>query len=352
MKKLPLQTIEKITDFEAESELSLPSFAIEKDYFVFEVIRIINSLPDSQDFRLVFCGGTCLAKAYGILHRMSEDIDFKLVPTQATTLLSKAALKRKLSTFVKNIIAILDSGGFKKEFIERRSNDGNSYSCLDIEYESAFSKPSSLRSHLLLEINYAKLYAPTQQLNVGLLFDKLNLGKYHLPLQIECVALEEALAEKLISFPRRLALHLQNLNSNTTIQINLAWDKALVRHLYDVHQIGKNMATGQVDLKKLASLLINVITKDAIDFKNQHPNFYFNPISELNQAILWAENNKDLNLQYTAFVNDMVYATTENTPTFAEAFGYFSKLLRSTLSLIEHKHIQIATSRFNQSRLE
>lgn len=63
MKKLPLQTIEKITDFEAESELSLPSFAIEKDYFVFEVIRIINSLPDSQDFRLVFCGGKCLAKA-------------------------------------------------------------------------------------------------------------------------------------------------------------------------------------------------------------------------------------------------------------------------------------------------
>jgi len=83
VKKLPPEIIEKILDFDAESDLSLPAFAIEKDHFVLAAITLIQMFPVSPDFRFVFCGGTCLAKAYGILHRMSEDVDFKLVPTAA-----------------------------------------------------------------------------------------------------------------------------------------------------------------------------------------------------------------------------------------------------------------------------
>lgn len=82
MKKLSQQIIEKISDFEIESDVSLPGFALEKDYFVLEAITLIQGLPPSPDFRLVFCGGTCLSKAYGILHRMSEDVDFKIVPSE------------------------------------------------------------------------------------------------------------------------------------------------------------------------------------------------------------------------------------------------------------------------------
>jgi hypothetical protein len=61
-----------------------------------------------QPKRLVFCGGTCLSKAYGILHRMSEDVDFKIVPSELSAKLPKSALRRKLSTFVKNVLAKLN----------------------------------------------------------------------------------------------------------------------------------------------------------------------------------------------------------------------------------------------------
>ena len=108
MKKLPREVIEKISDFEAESELSLPAYALEKDHFVFDAIALIQCLPKDPDFQFVFCGGTCLAKAYGILERMSEDIDFKLVPSQNIENLSKSALRTKLSSFIKKLIDSLE----------------------------------------------------------------------------------------------------------------------------------------------------------------------------------------------------------------------------------------------------
>ncbi|MDL2356269.1 MAG: nucleotidyl transferase AbiEii/AbiGii toxin family protein [Pseudomonadota bacterium] len=51
-------------------------------------------MQPSGHFRWVFCGGTCLAKAYGILERMSEDVDFKVVTNEAGAVLGTAALRR------------------------------------------------------------------------------------------------------------------------------------------------------------------------------------------------------------------------------------------------------------------
>ena len=340
MKKLPPEIIEKILDFDAESDLSLPAFAIEKDHFVLAAITLIQIFPVSPDFRFVFCGGTCLAKAYGILHRMSEDVDFKLVPTAAAAQLSKAALRRKRSTFVKQVIKTLEEGGFGKDSITRSSLDSNSYTSLDIEYESAFSKPSSLRPHLLLELNHTILRAPTVTHKVGLLFDKLTSGSYQSPIQIECVSLQDALAEKLVSFPRRLALQLQKGNADKLLHASVGWDKALVRHIYDVHQIIQSTPAVNTDVQALARIMTGVIASDAIEFANQHLDFYLKPIKQLNGALEWAETSEELNAQYDAFVADMVYATKANTPSFREALNVFSKTLRNTLSLITSANIE------------
>ena len=141
MKKLSPEIIENIFDFDAESELYLPAFAIEKDHFVLAAITLIQQYPVSPDFRFVFCGGTYLAKAYGFLHRMSEDVDFKLVPTEATAQLTKTALRRKLSAFVKNVVTALEEGGFGKDSITRRSLDSNSYQASISNMNQRFPSP-------------------------------------------------------------------------------------------------------------------------------------------------------------------------------------------------------------------
>ena len=51
---------------------------IEKDWHVIRAIQAISQV-DSGIFRLVFAGGTCLARAHKLVQRMSEDVDFNLV---------------------------------------------------------------------------------------------------------------------------------------------------------------------------------------------------------------------------------------------------------------------------------
>jgi predicted nucleotidyltransferase component of viral defense system len=46
---------------------------------------------------------------------------------------------------------------------------------------------------------------------------------------MQCVSVEETLAEKVISFLRRFAEHRAKVRAN--------WDEALVRHIYDIWRI-------------------------------------------------------------------------------------------------------------------
>lgn len=58
-------------------ELGLSQFAVEKDLYVTKAISILMAVEDDI-FKLIFQGGTALAKAHGFIQRMSEDFDFRL----------------------------------------------------------------------------------------------------------------------------------------------------------------------------------------------------------------------------------------------------------------------------------
>lgn len=57
--------------------INLHEDVIEKDYHVTQVIHALSKV-ENEYFRLVFCSGTCLAKAHKLVQRMSEDVDFKI----------------------------------------------------------------------------------------------------------------------------------------------------------------------------------------------------------------------------------------------------------------------------------
>jgi len=66
---------------------------------VTEVLRTVVAV-NSGGIQLVFCGGTCLSKAHGLIERMSEDIDFKLVLPQGV---SRSARSRVLSRYKRRL---------------------------------------------------------------------------------------------------------------------------------------------------------------------------------------------------------------------------------------------------------
>jgi predicted nucleotidyltransferase component of viral defense system len=71
--KKDLQELISVT----RQHIRLSEAVIEKDYYVTQAIHALSGI-ENEYFRLVFSGGTCLAKAHKIVKRMSEDVDFKI----------------------------------------------------------------------------------------------------------------------------------------------------------------------------------------------------------------------------------------------------------------------------------
>lgn len=352
MRRIDERTAATIEAFLAESDYDLPAYALEKDYHVVSAIRVLANIPKNKHFNLVFCGGTCLSKAYGILERMSEDVDFKVVPTADGAALTKSELRNKLSKFRAEIIEALGGAGFGSENIAKRVRDEGKYTALTIGYESLFEKAESLRSELMIELNFTEMANPSDKREIGLLYEKLADLKNSSPLSIACVSMREAFAEKLISFPRRLALHMGRTDPEDASK----WDKALVRHLYDIHLIKSKHPEIEGDPIALSQVLLSVIEKDAADFANQHDGFLADPKGELLKAMEHAKSNSEIRVQYDSFVRDMVYAPPETIPSFDEAIeGFLGSLIQALPPKINLQNLadrRSAASRQNFGGLE
>src|ERR1700731_4365628 len=66
---------------------------IEKDYYVTEALRIIESAAGGK---VIFKGGTSLSKGWNLIQRFSEDIDIFLDPLAFEPPLGKKGIDREL----------------------------------------------------------------------------------------------------------------------------------------------------------------------------------------------------------------------------------------------------------------
>jgi hypothetical protein len=116
---------DQISDLMVANDLRIAEFALEKDFIVTDVLRALSKLKHDK-FESVFCGGTCLSKAYGLLERISEVVDAKVVQRQGVNL-SQSQRRAAMSSLKLQIIAALESVGFEKQDIKQYARDKNSY---------------------------------------------------------------------------------------------------------------------------------------------------------------------------------------------------------------------------------
>ena len=325
MKKINDTQRLQVLDAINELGLGISEFALEKDFMVTDALTQIIKI-NNPDFDLIFCGGTCLSKAYGLLERVSEDVDIKASP-KSPGALTNSKVKSSMSKLKVDIELALNNAGFKSEFITQNAKDRNNFIEFDVEYSTHFEVSPGMRANLKLEVSYSPLRAPKQNKAIGLLFDSLAGVNTSPNFTMPCVDLSEALAEKLITFPRRLALSMAQTDENL--------DTALVRHLYDVYQITeKNPSILAKDLDKLSILVNQVIEKDAGDFANQHSAFVTDPLGEIHKAIENAKSDTKTKDTYDQFIRVMVYD--KNTPSFEDAFTRFHQTLQLALPNLLH----------------
>ena len=172
--------------------------AVAKDFHVVRAIRALAAV-DAAPFILIFGGGTALARAHRLVRRMSEDVDFKIVPTPAAPV-SRSALHRQRSALRARVTVALQAAGFAfdpKDPAQTRSRDESSYTIWQLPYETD-GAGQGLRPTIQVELNYAPMRQPPVTLPVASFVAEAMSLPPEVP-AIACVGVIETAAEKLVS---------------------------------------------------------------------------------------------------------------------------------------------------------
>jgi predicted nucleotidyltransferase component of viral defense system len=162
---------------------------IEKDYFCTVLLDYLTSADD----RLVFKGGTCMAKVHAGFYRLSEDLDF-FIPTST---LATRAERRTLSVGFKAAVGRLSkrSGAFRvvKPLVGANTSTQYvatfGYTSLVSQQEESIKIEVGLREPLLTPVIAGEART--------LLLDPIS-GKPMVPvLSVPCISRSEAMAEKM-----------------------------------------------------------------------------------------------------------------------------------------------------------
>ncbi|MFZ2227514.1 MAG: nucleotidyl transferase AbiEii/AbiGii toxin family protein [Candidatus Nanopelagicaceae bacterium] len=285
MRSLSPEQVEFIVAAANEGLSLFSAGALEKDVHLTEVLRALT-LVETEDLKLVFCGGTSLVKAYGYLNRMSEDIDIKVVDLSDR---NTSAIRQSMSHLKVAVTKEFVDSGFVVNPLQAMS--ANRYITFGLRYEPKFPSEVSLRPEIKVEFTYAPAHLPMVQRSITTLLLR-DLEMTEQSLEFTCNAMEETLAEKALGFLRR----------SPRLSSNQDRDERLVRHIHDVHILA-GMEPNLIATHRAFKLAVR---EDVRRFANQDPAFSQNPKLVLETALQMARLDSQLKVSYLKFVEDLV----------------------------------------------
>ena len=209
------------------SRLDADAGLVEKDWHVTRAIGVLASL-DHGGAVPAFGGGTSLSKAWGLIKRFSEDIDFKVaMPPSATR--SKA--KRERSAYRNRVIAALAEAGFEPagEAIKR---DENRFFSAEFLFPTLFDTGRGLRPHIRVEMSLEPPALPATARAIGSLIT-IARGEPPEVAAFLCVDPVETAADKLSALAWRV--HARRRGSADD-------DPTVIRHLHDLAALKAGVA--------------------------------------------------------------------------------------------------------------
>ena len=290
---------------------------LEKDIHVTDALKVLFALKFDK-CRFVFCGGTSLSKAYGVIERMSEDVDLKIVMSSNHGL-SRSGMKNYLRDVHKQVNEAMMRFGFEEDAGRKVLNEYR-YCASSWLYHSEYGASTALRPHLSLEFTVRDPQFATVVAPISYLMERLG-APATAALSIECIAIEETMAEKVLSFLRRHAL----LRAG---EMKQEWDQALVRHIYDIYCIEK--FDSNISGKAVARFSA-LVEFDRTEFGSDKA-FADSPKACLLGALAAAEHEKQTATEYDVQLLPLVYG--QMRPDFATAFATFKRVSLALLDTL------------------
>ena len=229
----------------------------------------------------MFSGGTSLLKAHGLIQRFSEELDFKLILSDAFLEKSPGQKRSALSAFKNGLADAWAAAGFVITGVEAGS--GNGFIQIDMDYPTILDGHDALRPHIQAEIS-AK---PT----------------------IACVDPVETAADKLSAFCWRVL---------TRDRERVGDDPTIVRHLHDLAAL-EATASANAQFPALAEETIMADShRGGGALEGMLPAQRMAALVEhLQSDTLYAD-------EYARFVGGMAFATEQKFPHFRKPSGRWS----------------------------
>lgn len=225
---------------ETARKLGLPAYAVEKDWWVVQTLRLVFSLPSAS--HMVFKGGTSLSKGWKVIERFSEDIDIALdrgflgfdgeLGKKKISRLRRASydfISEELSSQLQDAFK---STGFKdvRIRVEKVEHIDQDPLIIEIYYPKLTELDTYLKPGVLLEVGCRSLREP---------FTNKPISSYigeHFPdkdfadksIHIPVVNAERTLLEKIF------LLHEEHQRPTAKRRVD-----RLSRHLYDIYKLSQ-----------------------------------------------------------------------------------------------------------------
>ncbi len=208
-------------------ERNLRPAIIEKDYYVTEALRVIATTSSDK---IIFKGGTSLAKGWNLIQRFSEDIDIFLDPTAFQPALGKNAIDRELKK-------LRDAVGQHPAltFVEAESQTIGGFGRNDrFSYPQLFGGPGEVANRVLLEAGTASGREPSvivelrSYLGQYLAEKKQSLGaEDEVPFSLRLLHFRRTFVEKMFAIHSEVELLKRNKQPLGSY----------ARHYYDLFQL-------------------------------------------------------------------------------------------------------------------
>ena len=200
---------------------------IEKDYYVTEALRVI---AQTSGDKVIFKGGTSLAKGWNLIERFSEDIDIFLDPRAFQPPLGKNAIDRELKGLRDAV-----GGHPALAFVQEESQTIGGFGRNDrFSYNQKFGGPGEVANRVLLEAGTASGREPSVDIEL-----RSYLGQYFEENKLSLAAEDETpFVLRLLHFRRTFVEKLFAIHGKVEL---LKRDRrplgSYARHYYDLFQL-------------------------------------------------------------------------------------------------------------------
>lgn len=320
-----LSRSEKKTILKTTGErVGLPAYAIEKDWWVVQTLRVIFQMEVGK--HLLFKGGTSLTKAWGLIERFSEDIDLVLnreylgfdgglISKTQVRKLRSASFEYITGTFteeLKKAFAAIGIEGLKFGYENLGDGDQDPVSIL-ISYPNVTEHSSYLPPGLKVEIGSRSMKEPASKRSIISIVGEQFVGRpfADTTIVIPCVNPERTYLEKLY------LLHEEFQRPVEKIRVN-----RLSRHLYDIWKISqteyKDAAMDEGLIRSIISHRERFSAMKGVDYTSLYPPT-LNPIPPAAYIQAWEEDYKKMqdsmihgdSLNFRELIEAVTAATTE-----------------------------------------